>query len=62
MVQIFVYARVGNTRNFIGIFNDMESLKPDVWDELNRINRPNWESSTFFLLNDKEYKLFPEDE
>lgn len=62
METILVYARVGAIKQFIGTFEDMDTLDIEVSDFLDRTNRANLKSKTFFLLNGEEYKLFLEDE
>ncbi|MGX7195470.1 hypothetical protein [Enterococcus olivae] len=62
MKTILVYARVGGTKQFIGTFEDIDTLTDEVMDFLDRSNRSNLTNKTFFLLNGEEYKLFLEDE
>ena len=62
MDGILVFARVGGTKHFIGVFSDLEELQWNVEESLNKMCRPNWKKNTFFLMNGEEYKLFSEDD
>lgn len=60
--MIMVYAKIKGTKHFLGEFDDLETLKADVYSELSSHGKTEWIHSVFFLLNGEEYKLFTGDE
>lgn len=61
-MEILVYAKVKGTKHFIGSFDDLQTLKAEVFSELSCHGKQDWMRSIFFLMNGEEYKLFTGDE
>lgn len=59
-MEILVYAKTRNERQFVGIFRDLDGLQSEVAETLAVTNRPDLTSSVYFILNGEEYKLFLE--
>lgn len=61
-MDILVYAKTRNERQFIGVFRDLDELQSEVTETLAVTNRPDLTNSVYFILNSEEYKLFLGDE
>lgn len=57
---IMVYAKVDGERQFIGMFDDLESLGNQVDIHLIRMGQGDLCPYVYFLMNGNEYKLFLE--
>lgn len=59
-MEILVYAKTKEGKQFIDVFDDLSSLSNDVFRQLELCERLELAESTYFLLNGEEFRLFLE--
>lgn len=62
MNEIVVYAKIGGKKQFLGTFDSIDEIQPEVDRQLEFHNKLSWVPIVYFLLNGEEYKLYLEDE
>ena len=62
MNEIVVYAKIGGKKQFLGTFDSIDEIQPEVDRQLEFHNKLSWVPFVYFLLNGEEYKLYLEDE
>lgn len=62
MNEIIVYAKIGGKKQFLGTFDSIDEIQPEVDRQLEFHNKLSWVPFVYFLLNGEEYKLYLEDE
>lgn len=61
-MEIMVYAKVQGEKHFINVYDDLQTLKSEVYSELTAHSKTEWIRSIFFSINGEEFKLFTGDE
>lgn len=62
MNEIIVYAKIGGKKQFLGTFDSIDEIQPELDRLLEFNNKISWTPFVYFLVNGEEYKLYLEDE